>query len=392
MKNILYSLVILLLSLLYAVPGIEAAQEYTGTVTPTVTSSCAFVIYTDIIGNYAYIARPGEIITPQISNSKGEIIKHSNVLLQMNMDYWEAVLTKNKSIYQASVQDVKLADIQRLRYRKLYKDGKATSLEKYQQAETAYWNAIINWANARANYIRYIVQTKKYTDIAPFEGLVTEDLTTVGQSTSGSPAVKLVQLNPIGVKIKMDRNTAKTIGNNTPVKIFPVNSNTPQGIIYGISVLTDDGIEFVTENYPVIEGTKVIQNNNNPIIRNWFPVVKFYVHSNPEVLAVAANSLVKDGNRHFVWKAKGQKTMQIDKTIDHSFQIEKVYVKPADLLRIISSFDKKIALKDCGNLELYDLVMVNPPVGLTDGQTVLFPEGNYLLMPGDNVKVVVGGK
>jgi hypothetical protein len=190
----------------------------------------------------------------------------------------------------------------------------------------------------------------------------------------------------------MDRKTAKGIKNNTPVKIYPLNSDDPQGIIYGSTVLTDDGIEFVTANYPVVNGTTVIKDTTHRIIRSWFPVVKFYVDQKPDVLAVSSGSLIKDGDKFFVWKAKGQKTMQPDKAIDSYFQIEKVYVKPLDLLRDVDSFEKKIALGDKGSLELFDIVMGDPPEGLTEGETVLYPEGSYLLMPGDPVKVVVGGK
>jgi len=390
-KRLFYCSVILVIGYVATFSGI-GAQEYTGIVTPTATSSYAFFLCTDIYGNYSYLARPGEIITPQISNAEGVVVKRSNVILQMNLIYWHAVLDKYKTIYNATEEDVKVANIDFNRFKTLVSENDASSVQKYQQAQIYYWKCIIARANAKASYLRYQREVKRYTDMAPFEGIVTKDYGTVEQSTSGTPAVQVVQLNPIGIKVKMDRATARDIGNNTPVKIYPLNSDNAQGIIYGRSVLTDNGIEFLTENCAVIDGIKVIQKSTPRIIRNWDPVLKFYVYRNPDILGVPANSLVKDGDRHFVWKAKGQKTMQPDKTIDRYFQIEKVYVKVDDLMRIVSNSEKKIALKDCGNLELYDLVMVNPQNDLENGETVLYPEGRYLLMPGDQVKVVVGGE
>jgi hypothetical protein len=389
MKKFLYCSVILLTVLLTTVSGISAT--YTGVVVPTATSTCAFLTFTDIYGNYAYIARPGEIITPSVCNTKGEFIKPGNVLLQMDMRYWDAVLAGYKAAYDASVRNLKLAHIQRLRYEKLY-STKATSQDLYDQAQTDYYNKLISWANARAQYQQYKVQVERYTDVAPFEGIVTADLTTIGFIIGGAPAISVDQLNPIGIKVKMDRETAKEIKNNTPVKIYPLNSDKPQGIIYGSTVLTDDGIEFVTENYPVVAGTKVIPDTTHRIIRSWFPVTKFYVDKKHSVLAVSSGSLVSEGDKFFVWKAKGQKTMQPDKAIENYFKIEKVYVKPHDLLRNVDNYEKKIALDDKGSLELFDIVMGDPPDGLAEGETVLYPEGSYLLMPGDPVKVVVGGK
>ena len=388
-KRFFYCSAILFTVLLTAVSGF-GAQEYTGIVVPTATSSSAFYLCTDIYGNYSYLARPGEIVTPQVSNSEGEIVERSNVILQMNMLYWNAILAKYKTIYNATEEDVKVAEVDLIRYKKLYRENDASSLETYQQAQIYYWNCIIARANAKSGYLRYVREVKRYTDIAPFEGMVTKDYGTIEQLTSGTPAVQLVQLNPIGIKVKMDRKTAKAIKNNTPVKIYPVNSDKAQGIIYGRTVLTENGIEFITVNTPVIEGTEVIQHSNPKVIRNWDPVLKFYVYRSPKVLSVPANSLVKEGDKHYVWKAKGQKTMQPDKTIDRYFKIEKVYVEPADLLRIVSNSEKKVALTECGGLELYDLVMINPQKDLVEGETILYPEGKYLLMPGDQVKVVVG--
>ena len=84
----------------------------------------------------------------------------------------------------------------------------------------------------------------------------------------------------------------------------------------------------------------------------------------------------------------------MDKGIDTQFQIEKIYVTPADMIRYHTGYTKIVALKDSGKLELNDLVLNNPPstklVTLKDGDTVYYPPQAYLMMPGDEVRVVIG--
>ena len=380
---------VILITVLLGTVTAFGSQSYTGVVTPSGTSTYAYITFTDIYGNYAYIARPGQIIKPQITDIKGDVVKDGTLVLQQDMRYWIAVLDQYKSMYLQSLQNLKLTQVESKRFEKMFKT-KACSLGEWQNAQNSYYNAIIANANAKAAYEQYKFQTYCYTDVAPFEGIVTKNMAVIGQLISGAPAVAVSQLNPIGINVKMDREAAKSIGNNTPVKIYPMGLDKPQGIIYGSSVLTDDGIMFITENYPVVKGTEVIPDKTDPVAIDWFPVRRFLIDGDPSILSVARSSLVKEGDKYYVWKAKGQKTMDPNKAIDNYFQIEKVYVVPEDMMRTVDNFEKKVALKDKGTLELYDITMANPDKDLKDGQTVLYPEGSYLLMPGDQVKVEVG--
>ena len=48
------------------------------------------------------------------------------------------------------------------------------------------------------------------------------------------------------------------------------------------------------------------------------------------------------------------------------------------------------ALKDHGSLKLNDVVLVNPPKNLKEGEKLFLPMNRYILMPGEKVKVVIG--
>ncbi|MEI6055429.1 MAG: hypothetical protein WCR55_05140 [Lentisphaerota bacterium] len=387
-KNICCS-ALLCAGLLSAVPAM-AVKEYTGTVTPTATSTyamftCAQIIY----GNIGYMARPGQLIRPEVKDLQGNLVKPGDLLMQFDMRYWNAQLDELKAIRDSAKQvaDVDYLDSQR--YKDLSKEN-ADSVMVYQQMQTNYLNAMNAYGLAVGNYDEMVAQVAAYTNVSPCEGIVTAVNTSLGPIGGPAPAMSIAQLNPIGIVVKMSRDEAKAIGNNTPVKIVPLNSDTPQGIIYGSTVLTDDGIEFVTQNFPVIEGTTLIQDDSLPVLRNWGYVKRFYIDKSPEVLGFASSALNQEGDKYFVWRAKGQKTMQPDKVVEHMFQIEKVYIVPEDLYRSTENYERIVALKDKGTLEMYDMVLRNAPEGLVDGQKVLYPEDAYLMMPGDQVKVIVG--
>lgn len=387
-KNI-YCSALLSVGLLAAVPAM-AAKEYTGTVTPTATSTyalftCAPIIY----GNIGYIARPGQLIRPQVKDLQGNQVRPGDVLIKFDMRYWNAQLDELKAIMDSCKQVADVDYLDSARYKDLSKEN-ADSVMVYQQMQTNYLNAVNAYGQAVANYDEMVAQVAAYTDVAPCEGIVTAVNTSLGPIPGPAPAMSIAQLNPIGVIVKMTRDEAKAIGNNTPVKIVPLNSDTPQGIIYGSTVLTDDGIEFVTENYPVIEGTNLIMNDSVPVLRNWGYVKRFYVDKNPEVLGIASSSLNKEGDKYFVWRAKGQKQLQPDKVVEHTFEVEKVFIVPEDLYRSTENYERIVALKDKGSLEMYDMVLRHAPEGLSEGQKVLYPEDAYLMMPGDQVKVIVG--
>jgi hypothetical protein len=202
--------------------------------------------------------------------------------------------------------------------------------------------------------------------------------------------VETTQLNPIGIEVKMDRGKAREIGIGTQATIIPLNTNIPQGIFSADSMLTDNGIMFFTENYPVLNKSELIPEDGIVVYRNCMPVIKFYIDSDANTLAVHKDSLKHDSKGDFVWKGKDQKTMQFNKGIDPKFKIEKVYVKLSGLYRPIAGYDEFAALEDSGSLELNDITLLNGANDLKDGQEVYFPDQRYLMMPGDEVKVIIG--
>ncbi len=87
--------------------------------------------------------------------------------------------------------------------------------------------------------------------------------------------------------------------------------------------------------------------------------------------------------------ADNVRTMIPGEGIDNTFKIKKVYIKLAGLNRLNTGFITLEALSDPGKLKLFDVVLNNPPADLKEGELIYFPQERYVLMPGDQVKVVI---
>lgn len=378
----------LIMASILAAESIFGAQEYTGTVVPIATLPYQAGTNESFYGTLSYIAREGQILNPQVVDSKGNVIKEGDAILKLDTRFWDAMVLQAQAALINAQEQVELTKVEYLRYQTL-SQTKAESVEQFQDAEVAYQNALNNYWQADATLSMNKAIVEACNDYAPFEGIVTGVSYCTGPLAGWPLTATITQLNPIGINIKMSREEARNIGMNTPVQIIPLNSNTAQGIFNGYSILTPDGITFITENYPVMEGSNVIKDDSLTVLRNWSSANKFYLDSNSDVIGAPVGSLVQDGDKTFVWRGKGQKTMQTDKGIDNVFPIEKVFIKPDDLYRTTDNFETIVALKDKGALEINDVLLVNPPKDLKDGQIIVYPEESYLLMPGDQIKVIV---
>lgn len=187
----------------------------------------------------------------------------------------------------------------------------------------------------------------------------------------------------------MSREEAKKIKSTNKVKVIPVNCSNSQGIYTKNTILTNDGLMFITDNFPILNKTETIPDDDLEVYRNCMPVINFNIDSEELALAVHMDCLREDKDGFYVWKALGQKTLSPDHGIDPKFKIKKIYVKPSGLHRAIAGYDKYAELSDSGGLELYDITLINPSENLKDEQEIYFPDQRYLLMPGDSVKVII---
>ena len=370
--------------------SLNAGLEFKGKVVSLAVQKYAATSNAYDRGWINFTAKLGQVIKPEIVDEKGKVVVPGDVLIYGDPTAWEPFLKADKINVEASAKIKDLAIDVYKRYRTLVAQN-AASRQNFTDAETTLHMAVGNYENYKEVLKQGQIAAKRFTIKAPFEGIVTAVSQGSGSDVGGAPAVEIMQLNPIGIQVQMPTNKQYKFDNKTPVKVYVNGVEKPVGAYHFTSLRGADSITFAAENFPVLKKNTILEKAKLPILRSWLPVVVFDCdHPRDRTLAVPVRSLQKDEKGSYVWRAKGQKVMRTDKGIDYSFPIEKVYIETGDQVRYSTAYSRLIKLKDNGGLEEFDLVLNNPPEGLKDGETAVYPESAYLLMPGDEVRVVVG--
>ena len=108
-------------------------------------------------------------------------------------------------------------------------------------------------------------------------------------------------------------------------------------------------------------------------------------------LAVPVESIRKDDKGFYVWKGKGQKIAQPESIMADKFQVEKVYIEPAEYKTYINGISKEYQmLKKSAGLEEYDVILgARIPQDLKDNDTVVYKKYKLLFEPEDKLKVEI---
>lgn len=342
----------LITALFLFVSSLDAADnEYDGVVTPLLVTQYKTGSDACYYGSIIYVAGLGEIIKPAIKNSKGKIVHKGTMLYSLNLRYWQQQLEGSKDLLAAGKMMLKETLENFKRYYALIKPG-ATSEETYEDYFSLFSSAYDSYLNDEASYMENQEFLKSSYQIASFEGIVDKVLYNQGLTSENAAALEVTMLNPIGINVKIPRSKARQIGINTPVKIIPSCSEKPQGIYYGYSMLTSDGITFITENSPIIppdaKGLRVIRNIAN--------VSRFYIDPFYETPAVSDMAILKDKKGGFVWRL-AKNINHNRKESDSQFKLEKVYIKTLNIYRNENGAINLQALADAGSLQLNDLII-----------------------------------
>ena len=371
---------------IFAVNIYAEKQVYEGKVVSLVVETISSGSDAYFYGTVERVARLGLIVQPPIVDMEGNVVEKGTVVMQQGTRYWKDIVIGNKADIVAAKQNLKTATENYERYKRLSPIG-ATSIQEFQQCEKAYYNALGEYEKSLATlkFNQRVLDTR--TQYAPFEGIVSKVLYIMGRAAGNPQTVEVTQLNPIGIKVLMPREQANNINSNTPVTVYCPSTGKEFGVFNGSSVLVEDGIVFVTENFPL--GFDI--NDKTVVAGDCFSAVNFYIgRSYDKSLGVPLKSLYSDGKDYYVWKAENGRFLEPGAGIDSLLKFRKEKVVPGDFERLYAGFGSIRILKDSGDLELNDIVLTRVPKGLEEGQEVRFIPERYVFMPNEVVKVVIG--
>ncbi|HBM15624.1 MAG TPA: hypothetical protein DD381_04670 [Lentisphaeria bacterium] len=367
-----------------------AAEEYKGTVVPLTTENYSTTTNAYDRGWILTLARLGQIFQPDVVNEKGDVVSIGSALIYGDPATWKCYLDAYVNQFKYTTENKKLTYIVYEMFKKLVEKN-ARSQQDFTRARSAYEGAAGQYDNTKCLIEQTQITVDRMTTRPVFEGMVKTVKQASGSDVGNAIALEVVQLNPIGINIPIPMDKQLKITTATPIKIYVNGIEKPFGcsrIFFGVS---SEGYIVSTGNYQIIGKNTILENNGTPILREWVPVSNFnFTSASSDVLGVPPAAILKDDKGSFVWRAKGQKVMDTDKGIDYKFPLEKVYIQQGESIRYQTGYNQLVSLKDKGTLAKNELILNYPPENLQDAQEVIYPQNAYLLMPGDEVRVVIG--
>jgi len=375
---------------MFSLNGFAAPQTYEAVAKPVISTTIRFGYNDAFRGVISHVARPGTIVRGPVRNTDDSVADPGDILVQMKTRYrWNAVQEKLANLKSAQA-NMKSAKANYLRYKVLLRQN-ATTLETYQSMEANYFSSVgaVEAAENEVELARVMLDCCMFR--APFDAVVDEVYFPAGLCAGELDIVRISQLTPMGIKVKMDRATAAKITSETPIAVYPCNSDKPAGVFHGESYLLPDGIMLKVDNYPLPPAASTEKNGEKiPLCRTATAIPYHYYHSNrPDRLMVPEESLEKDGQGYFVWRGVGQRENQVQ-GISPVFEVEKVRLVPDDLKTEVNATAFYRILKDPGSLKEFNIVLLKPPADLKERQRVCVRPARYRFMPGDPVKVRIG--
>ncbi|MCP4179110.1 MAG: efflux RND transporter periplasmic adaptor subunit [bacterium] len=374
----------------FILSNVASARTYTGNVKSFLTSTISQGDNGDFNGVIMHVARVGEIIKPEIRNVKtGKVVRKGTTLIKLRPDYFKADLLAAQSDLIGAEADLALGVEEYKRACKLVAT-KTVSLQIYGKAKADYYEALSKVETAKSA----IIQANEILDSlvikAPFVGIVDKVFLTSGVASGQPPVITISQLSPIKIEVPMTRLEANDIKIDTPVNIYSMRDDKPVGIFHGYTTFTEKGIVFGTHNRRMNTGNVDYKGKKVSYVHKVFPVDHFFRNSDSKVICVPLEAVFKDSKGSYVWKSEGVKTNQPGKGINSFFSVSKNYIVLENLKRNVTGYVDLVAIKNSSKIQVDDLIIVDPPADLKNGDTVCYDVDRFLFMPGDQVKVVIG--
>ena len=383
-QNILIAtLTVLILSSGYFLSA--SVTTFQGTAKPFITASLKYGFNDAYRGIVQWTALPGQIVKGPIYDKKGEVVRPGDVLIQLDTEYRASMVKTKQDAIKIAEANLNWTKANFERYKTLSKT-RAASLQKFQEAQNNYLSDVASLDSARAELISAKALFALTTYRTQFDAIIDKVLTPCGLLAGEPFAITISQINPIAIEIEIPRDVAKRIDINTPVKIYPCNSDKPVGVIAGYYVYTDTGMRFFTDNYLLPP-----KNNKLPIVKIVRTIIRMDLYNKePLKLSVNENAIKKDKKGTFVWYAKNAKDLQPGVGVNPVLELEKVYVETGNLIHKVDNHWVYIYLKNAGKLKQYDLVVEDAPKNAKNGDKVFWYKESLLFMPGDPVRVEIG--
>ena len=236
---------------------------------------------------------------------EGLRVEAGQKLAQLRTTTQQIQLTSQKASLREAEARLKLAETRLKRARELFQQGIIAQQEADDaQSEFNAWQGRVD--SLTAEVARIEDEIERCTIIAPFGGVVTRELTEVGQWViTGGPVVSLLAIDEVEIRIEVPERYFSSIrvGVNTSVTFESLPGLVLQGRV--ISVIPQADAQSRTFPAKVL-----VSNRSGRIGAGMLAAVSFPAGETYRATMIPKDAVVTRGPRQFVYRVNGDNTVE----------------------------------------------------------------------------------
>lgn len=242
----------------------------------------------------------------QVLKENGESVKHGDLLVRLDDTAIRDSMTSAEAAARASAQTFSQAERQFQRLKTLRESGMA-SMQQLEDAEIRRNNAQSDLVAARTRVVQARQQLQRTEVRAPFDGVVSERKVSAGDTAQiGKEMLKVVDPTSMRFEGYVSADKISSVKVGQPVN-FSINGYSQQTFA-GTIKRVDPAANPTTRQVEVLVD---FADSIQPGVSGLYAEGRIEASSN-RILMIPAASVVRNGDKAYVWRVKNGKLQKID--------------------------------------------------------------------------------
>jgi hypothetical protein len=354
-------------------------------------------------GTLAYTASPGDIVYSQIKNEKGEVVRPGTpIIIQDTALPKLAVETARINLLKAKRTLLNKENEYKRYYGLNSKHKNLISQKQIQETKADFDTAELIVKNSESELKKAEINLEKCTVYPEFTGQVDEVYYSPGTSLDKfKDIVKVTMMNPMAVDLILPLGLINHLGIENKILVYDAENEDPKEALLCKDPINPSEVSLLVPNELIPSSELLPEQKKLPVVHKVLFAIDAYITKQSFIpgikgisppVAIPVNSIKKDSKGHYVWQAVNQRVLS-DKQVKTQFHVKKVYITRGDIIRHISFIkgygNNYCSIKEKDKILPGDLLIVEVPDGLKDGDEVVYQQLNWRYTINETVKVTI---
>ncbi len=348
----------------------------------------------DVNGRLRFVKDRGTNVQGPATDDAGNILQAGTLVAELESPRFKVAVSKAAADIRDIEAEVFRAKRDFERQRNIFEKG-AGAKSFLDKAEADYKAARARLEAAQAKLTKTKIDLADTLLFAPFSGQVARlHAIRGGYVERGEPVATIQMMDPIKVEVAVSPEVEQNLNYNDLVLVYGGPGEAPlHGWVHNKAPTADTATRtfmatLLVRNRLVEIGIPDEVDPQDIIRTNALYSLESEKADGQPPFFASEDTLYKDKDGFFVWKADGVTINDLGGTFNPVFTVSKVRVKPGErFIRAFGLFSFR-ELVDIGTLNPEtDLGVANAPSDLQEGQSVVWVRKNWLLRPGQVVGV-----